>query len=418
MKRISAPRGTKDFFDSEILKFRELEEIARKIFERFSFKEIKTPIFEDKSLFIRSLGEFTDIIEKQLLEVKHHDNIYVLRPEGTAGVIRAYLENSLDKKYNFCKFFYIGPMFRGERPQKGRLRQFHHIGAEIIGSSSPYSDLEIIKCALEIIKEFGIKDYKLILNSLGCLEDKKRFIKILKEALEPFKEDLCENCKRRFEKNVLRILDCKQEGCQRIKKMLVLKKEKILCKSCLEHFERLKFLLKRFQVEFEEDNFLVRGLDYYTQTVFEFISPELGAQNAFGGGGRYNNLVAELGGVSTPCVGFALGVERMLLLKKEEKIQTLDVFVVSLNEDFLEKSFELVYKLREAGFNVETDFQNKSLKSQMRRANSLQAKFCILIGKEEIEKNFFTVKEMKTGKEFKISEKDLIKFLKEKNEKC
>ncbi len=416
--KIAAPRGTKDFLESEILKFRELEKISRSIFEKFFFKEIKTPIFEERSLFVRTLGEYTDVVEKQLLEVRHHDNIYALRPEGTAPVIRAYLENSLDKKYYFCKLFYIGPMFRGERPQKGRLRQFHHIGAEIIGSDSPYSDLEIIKCATQIIKEFGIRNYTLILNSLGCSKDKKRFVRILKESLRPFFEDLCENCKRRFEKNVLRILDCKEKSCQRIKKSLFLKREKILCKECLEHFEKLKELLKEFSVGFKEDIFLVRGLDYYTQTVFEFVSPELGAQNAFGGGGRYNDLMVELGGKSTPCIGFALGVERMLLLKKEDESLDLDIFVISLEKDYHKRSFELIYKLREEDFKVETDFQGKSLKSQMRRANSLKAKFCILIGKEEFEKELFTLKEMDTGKEFKLKEENLISFLKERVKKC
>jgi len=309
-------------------------------------------------------------------------------------------------------------MFRGERPQRGRLRQFHHIGAELIGSLSFYADLEIIMLASQIIKELGINNYKMLINSLGCNQDKERLKMLLKEKLSGVKEKLCEVCQRRLHTNILRILDCKNETCRKLVRELRIDKEDYLCEECLAHYLNLRQQLEKFKVSFKEDPYLVRGLDYYTQTVFEFVHPSLGAQNAFGGGGRYNNLLEELGGVKGGCVGFALGMERMLMIidnfpSLEEGIF---IFIAVTDKLFYNNAISLLYDLREKGFEVDLDYRFGSLKSQMRRANKLKARFCIIIGKDEVEKNFFTLRDMENAQQMTLSYQDLLAYLsKQKN---
>ena len=423
MPIFKSPKGTRDIFYSELYHWQVIESRAREIFRRYNYKEISTPIFEDKKLFLRGLGTQTEIVEKQLFILKYSSQEeekekFCLRPEGTAPVVRAYVEHNLYKDWPVAKFFYIGPMFRGERPQKGRLRQFHHIGAELIGSLSFYADLEIIMLSSQIIKELGINNYKMLINSLGCNQDKERLKMLLKEKLSGVKEKLCEVCQRRLHTNILRILDCKNETCRKLVRELRIDKEDYLCEECLIHYLNLRQQLEKFKVSFKEDPYLVRGLDYYTQTVFEFVHPSLGAQNAFGGGGRYNNLLEELGGVRGGCVGFALGMERMLMII--DNLPSLEegifIFIAVTDKLFYNNAISLLYDLREKGFEVDLDYRFGSLKSQMRRANKLKARFCIIIGKDEVEKNFFTLRDMENAQQMTLGYQDLLAYLsKQKN---
>jgi len=423
MPIFKSPKGTRDIFYSELYHWQVIESRAREIFRRYNYEEIATPIFEDKKLFLRGLGTQTEIVEKQLFILKYaaqeeEKEKFCLRPEGTAPVVRAYVEHNLYKDWPVAKFFYIGPMFRGERPQRGRLRQFHHIGAELIGSLSFYADLEIIMLASQIIKELGINNYKMLINSLGCNQDKERLKMLLKEKLLGGKEKLCEVCQRRLHTNILRILDCKNETCRKLVRELRIDKEDYLCEECLAHYLNLRQQLEKFKVSFKEDPYLVRGLDYYTQTVFEFVHPSLGAQNAFGGGGRYNNLLEELGGVRGGCVGFALGMERMLMII--DNLPSLEegifIFIAVTDKLFYNNAISLLYDLREKGFEVDLDYRFGSLKSQMRRANKLKARFCIIIGKDEVEKNFFTLRDMENAQQMTLGYQDLLAYLsKQKN---
>ncbi|MCX5702478.1 MAG: histidine--tRNA ligase [Candidatus Omnitrophica bacterium] len=305
--------GTKDILPIEVSRWQKIEEISRKTFSVYNYQEIRTPIIEDIAVYARSLGEFTEIVQKQMFLVKNNEDTYVLRPEGTASVVRAYIENSLDKTTGIAKFYYIGPMFRLERPQKGRLRQFHHIGAEVIGSGQAKVDIEVISLADRLLDEWGISGYEIIVNSLGCQEDKKKLIKILKDAFKYERDNLCDECQKRFQNNVLRILDCKNEGCQKVIKKLNLQ-DKHLCDDCSAHFTQVKSGLDALKIKYRISPYLVRGLDYYTRTVFEITHKDLGAQDALGAGGRYDNLVKELGGPDVSAMGFAFGIERLFLV--------------------------------------------------------------------------------------------------------
>ncbi len=414
MARFKAPRGTVDILPQDAGLYRYIEETSRRIFKLYNYHQISTPIFEDVGVFIRGVGEITDIVEKQLLYVKQKDEPgvrYCLRPEGTSPVIRAYLEHNFKEK----KLFYIGPMFRGERPQKGRLRQFLHIGAEYVDSYSFYCDLEIIEIVFRIADSLGIKGYKLVINSLGCKDDKRRLKDLLRDKLVPFREELCPSCRQRLSKNVLRVLDCKNPSCRRIVGNIGLKIQDYLCRDCLNHYQLLKEALRKRKLGFKEDPFLVRGLDYYTQTVFEFKHSSLGSQDAFAAGGRYNNLSQELGGRPLGCVGFALGVERTLLLLKHKSstFSDLGVFIAVQNNNFLSQAVELLSILRREGICSDMDYSPLSLKSQMRRANLQGARFCIILGEEEIRRKRVSVKDMRKNLQVSLDRKELVGFLKE-----
>lgn len=297
--------GTRDILPEEVSRWQKIEEISRKIFSVYDFQEIRTPIIEDIAVYSRSLGEFTEIVQKQMFLIKNNEDTYVLRPEATASVVRAYIENNLDKTMGLARFYYIGPMFRLERPQKGRLRQFHHVGAEVIGSGEPKVDIEVISLADRLLDEWGISGYEIIVNSLGCKDDKKKLMEILHNALKGRLNNLCDECQRRFKNNVLRILDCKNENCQNVIKKLDLQ-DRHLCDDCRSHFARVKGGLDTLKIKYRINPYLVRGLDYYTRTVFEITHKNLGAQDALGAGGRYDNLVKELGGPDVSAIGFAL----------------------------------------------------------------------------------------------------------------
>jgi len=410
--------GTYDFSVKETFIFNNIVEKAKKILKRFSYKEIILPILEKENVFIRSIGTTTDIVEKQIFMIKRKDEDdekIVLRPEGTAQVVRYYLENSIYKTNDFSKFFYIGPMFRGERPQKGRLRQFHHIGVEAVGSKSPFLDAEIIILALKILEEIGVKDKVLEINSLGCRKDKENFSKTIKEKLINKKTELCKICYERFDKNPLRILDCKEEKCREIVKNLdIIKEKSYLCKDCLVDYKKVIDILNSLNISYVDNPFLVRGLDYYTNTVFEITSKKLGAQNAIGAGGRYNNLIKDLSDIDIPAIGFALGIERiMLVLDKIEFSDKIDVYIATIGESAKHKGFSLLSKLRENGFISDIDFRDKSIKSQLRYAQKNNAKFVIIIGPDELKNNVFILKDMEKSFQVNVKEDEIFLKLKE-----
>ncbi|MFH1641012.1 MAG: histidine--tRNA ligase [Candidatus Omnitrophota bacterium] len=406
--------GTKDILPIEVSHWQKIEEISRKIFSLYNYQEIRTPAIEDIAVYSRSLGESTEIIQKQMFLIRNNEDTYVLRPEGTASVVRAYIENNLDKAGGTVKFYYIGPMFRLERPQKGRLRQFHHIGAEVFGSTDPKIDIEIISLADRLLDEFDISGYEIVINSLGCAEDKKKLTSIIHGAFRNKLNDFCSDCKRRFETNVLRILDCKNEVCQNVIRKLSLQQDGHLCSDCREHFAQVKNGLNALKIEYRLNPYLVRGLDYYTRTVFEIKHKDLGAQDALGAGGRYDNLVKELGGPDVSAIGFAFGIERLLLVHSPQPTahsQDL-VYIIPLGEEAEKEGLKLVDSLRKAGISSDTDYENKSLKGAMRRANDLGARTVLIIGEDELKKNVVTLKDMGSGEQKEIKQENLIKELK------
>lgn len=417
--KFSVPRGTKDILPQEAKLYHDLEEKARYFFNIFNYKEIRTPIFEEAKLFQRSLGQTTEVVNKQLIRLKAQGDgedldEFVLRPEATASNARVYIEH-IHPKEGFGKFFYIGPMFRGERPQKGRLREFTHIGAEAMGVSNPYLDAEIISLAVMIIGNFGVEGYNLKINNLGCIKDKEKWSKLLKSALKDKIKNFCDPCQKRYNRNVFRILDCKNEKCKDALKNIKLKDDHI-CPDCKDYFQKVKKTLDILKIRYIEDPFLVRGLDYYTRTVFEITHSSLGSQDALGAGGRYDNLISQLGGPDLGAVGFALGLERVILtIKKKTDIpDTKFVYIVSLDEKAYEKGFLLLDKLRKEGISCDINYEGSSLKSQMRSANKAGAKFAIIIGEEEIKSNAVSVKDMSTGKQERINSNQIVDELKNK----
>lgn len=409
-KRVS---GTKDILPEESGIWQEIEAISRKVFSLYNFKEIRPPLVEDVALFNRSLGESTEIVQKQMFLINNKDETYALRPEGTASIVRAYIENSLDKISRFSKFYYLGPMFRLERPQKGRLRQFNHIGCEAIGSYESALDIEIISLADNLLRNFGISGYTIKLNSLGCPKDKARLIENLRKELNNKSSDLCVDCKERIQKNVLRVLDCKNESCKEIVKTLNIQNS-YLCDDCSNHFNEVKSGLDSLSIKYIITPHLVRGLDYYTQTVFEITHNELGSQDAIGAGGRYNNLVKELGGPELGAIGFAFGVERLLLattIKEKANTDNL-VYIVTLGKEAKEKGTEVLYSLRSNGIAADMDYEGKSIKGAMRKASDLKAKFTLIIGEDELKNETVMLKNMELGEQKETKILDLIKEIK------
>jgi histidyl-tRNA synthetase len=405
--------GTKDILPQESFSWQTVESIARRIFSFYNYQEIRTPVIEDASLFNRTLGATTEIVQKQMFLIHNQEDTYALRPEGTASIVRSYLENSLDKTCGFTKLYYIGPMFRLERPQKGRLRQFHHIGAEAIGSSFASLDIEIICLADQLLKSFGITGYKIKINSLGCPKDKQALSSDLKNNLQQSLPQLCEDCQLRAENNLLRILDCKNEDCQRIVKALNLKQNH-LCPDCQEHFEEVKCGLNNLGISFQIETQLVRGLDYYNRTVFEITHSDLGSQDAIGAGGRYNNLVRELGGPELGAIGFAFGIERLLLVPNtlnQNPPKNL-VYLITLGEAAKSAGLKILNQLRSSGIPADMDYLNKSLKGAMRAANDAQATSVLILGEDELKKNTISIKDMLKGTQREVALENLTRELK------
>jgi len=405
--------GTRDILPDEVQLWQKIEKISRDIFSLYNFQEIRPPLVEEESLFNRSLGQTAEIIQKQMFLIKNKEDLYALRPEGTASIVRAYIENNLDKTSGFVKLYYMGPMFRLERPQKGRLRQFHHIGCEIIGSTDASSDIETVSLADTLLKFYNINDYKIKLNTLGCAKDKAELSSYIAKTLKDQKAKLCDDCKIRIEKNPLRILDCKNEPCREVVNSLNISDSHI-CPECKSHFAKVKEGLDSLGIKYEINPLLVRGLDYYTGTVFEITHPELGAQDAIGAGGRYNNLVEELGGPKTGAVGFAFGVERLMLAIKPNKENTPAklVYLITLGEEAKKSGIKLLAELRINGIPADSDYEGKSLKGAMRKANDLSAKFVLIIGDNELKNNSVTLKNMVSGEQKEVNSKGLIKELK------
>lgn len=405
--------GTKDILPGEASSWQRIETEAHKIFSLYNYREIRTPVIEEAALFNRTLGTTTEIVQKQMFLIHNQEDVYALRPEGTASIVRSYLENSLDKTGVFAKLYYIGPMFRLERPQKGRLRQFHHIGCEAIGSQDAALDVEIIALARQLLDNFGIKGYKINLNSLGCPKDKQALSSKLEKNLLEKSKELCPDCKTRIKKNILRVLDCKNENCQNIVKSLSINQSH-LCPDCTSHFEKVKKGLKLLAIPFEIQDHLVRGLDYYNRTVFEITHSNLGSQDAIGAGGRYNNLVRQLGGPDLGGIGFAFGIERLILATETltEKPPRKLVYLITLGEAAKTSGIEILNQLRQSGIACDTDYLNKSLKGAMRQANDAKADSVLILGDDELKNNTITLKDMSKSTQKEVRIENLIGELK------
>jgi len=405
---IKAIKGTKDLLPSDAHRWHYFEDIVKKIFTNFNYKEIRTPVFEDTSLFARSIGEDTDIVGKEMYTFKDKgENSLTLKPEMTAGVVRAFIEHSLSGLQPLTKLYYLAPMFRQERPQAGRFRQFHQFGGEAIGGSSPLLDAELIQIAYDILKALGLNELTVKINSLGVPESRENYKKLLKEFLKDKKENLSEDSRKRFDTNILRIFDSKVESDQQLLKDAPMMID-YLDEESKNDFERVKDYLNKIDVPYKVDPKLVRGLDYYTKTTFEIISSKVGSQDALLGGGRYDLLVEQLGGKPTPAVGFAAGIERILLACENEKSFTLpepaiDLYVIRIEKELETVVSELAAKLRRENLTVDFDYLLRSVKAQMREANKLNARFALFIGGEEYKQDKIILKNMESSKQKIIS---------------
>jgi histidyl-tRNA synthetase len=411
------PRGTNDILPGEIEKWHYLESVLHKVAGLYGYQEIRTPIFEHTELFQRGVGETTDIVEKEMYTFKKDksDHSLTLRPEGTASTVRALLENKLYAGALPAKFYYIGPMFRYDRPQAGRYRQFHQFGIEVFGSQDPSLDAEVIAMAMDIYARLGLKDLVVELNSVGCPECRKAHREVLQEYLAEKVQDLCPICQGRFTKNPLRIIDCKNERCRELVADAPTITE-MLCGECGEHFERVKEYLQEMKVPFKLNPALVRGLDYYTKTAFEIVAQGIGAQSSIGGGGRYDNLIEECGGPSMPGIGFALGMERILLTMEQQKAEIpvqekTNIFIAALGIEAQKKAVFLAQELRNAGLSVERDYLGRSLKSQLKSAGRFNAKQTIILGEEELNKGVAILRKMKESTQEEIALNEIVSYI-------
>lgn len=402
-------RGFRDIFDKDASQLTGLEVVARQVFKTYNYKEIRIPTMELKELFVKSTGDTTDIVEKQMYSFEDSKGrVFALRPEGTPGTVRAYIENNFAQVSPVQKFYYIGNMFRSERPQAGRYREFEQIGAEFIGSNSPSVDAELIILLKDIITGFGVKKYLIKINNIGCTKCRPKYRKDLIAYFNKIKKTLCDNCNDRISKNPLRVLDCKIDA-DKVKKSVPKMK---LCACCEKDYKQVKDLLKAEKIKFQEDSNLVRGLDYYSGTVFEFQAGD-SAQNAIAGGGRYNSLVKNMGGPDMPAAGWALGVERVILASepKSQKKEKL-FFVILADQQYNKKCFEIAQNLRKNRINVDGMLFDKNIKQQMKESNRKDADFVLILGEEEAKANKISIKNLKTGKQKLISQKTLIKEVK------
>jgi histidyl-tRNA synthetase len=398
MEKITAIRGFKDILPEEARQFWEVESIAREIFNSFGFKEIRVPIMEKTDLFKRGIGETTDIVEKEMYTFADRDNEYItLRPEATASVIRAYIEHNMSAAEQITKLFTIGPMFRRERPQKGRFRQFNQIDVELFGEDKPQADAETIFMLMHFLTRAGLNNLQLEVNSLGCRSCRPVFSKAIIGFLKGSEKNLCPDCQRRINTNPLRVFDCKVETCA----AAIADAPSILdflCADCENHFSQVQSYLKDLCISFTINPRMVRGLDYYTKTAFEVKTNVLGAQNAVAGGGRYNGLVSDLGGPEVTGIGFAVGFERLIAcLPEDEKNKFFnDLFIAALGAQAQKLAFSLTNELRRAGFSADMDHTDKSLKSQLKRADKLNSSFALIFGDKEIEEKQVLLRNMQT----------------------
>jgi len=406
------PKGTRDISGRELRRIETVCREARVFFGRHGYQEIRTPTFESADLFARSIGPGTDIVEKEMYSFVHDDKTFVLRPEGTASVLRAVIENQLPLP---GRYLYIANMFRKEKPQKGRYREFLQIGVELLGEAKPYYDAELILQARDFLSLIGAGDITIEINSIGCPRCRTAYRDLLTKALTGSFEQLCADCRRRFDKNFLRIFDCKVEACRAIYRTLPAITDH-LCVECAEHYQRVKFYLDALSVPYRENKGLVRGLDYYVRTVFEFKSAGLGAQDTILAGGRYDRLMQELGGGEAPSIGWAMGVERMLIAMPEDrpKIEEPKVFMVAaMGVPALSKAITLDRMIRDLGCVCYVGNPDDSLKQQLKKADRLAVDHAIILGEEELKEGYLTVRDMKQSEQKKITEAEFEKFLNE-----
>jgi histidyl-tRNA synthetase len=391
-------KGFNDILPGEVRKWQHVEATARRIFEIYGFSEIRVPVLEKTELFARSIGDATDIVEKEMYSFTDKGgNAITLRPEGTAGVIRAFIEHKLHVADPVAKLYYMGSMFRYERPQKGRYRQFHQIGVEVAGVSDPKVDAQVLTMLCHFFAELGLVEPRLQINSLGCHECRPDYRQKLRDFLRERLDKLCDDCRRRYETNPLRALDCKSSGCKEATEGAPSVLDN-LCSGCADHFARTRSYLESAGTAYEINPRMVRGLDYYTRTTFELVTDRLGSQSAVAAGGRYDRLIEELGGPDYPGIGFALGVERVVLLLDDEGFGSRpDLFIAFHGEPAGNEAFRLMSRLQRMGIAVEIDYEGKSLKSQMRRADKFKARYTLIIGEDELTKGAAAIKEMERG---------------------
>lgn len=416
---MQALKGTHDILPSEVYKWDYMEGVIRDVCRRYGYKEIRTPIIEATELFQRGIGDTTDVVTKEMYTFKDRGNRSVtLRPENTASAVRAYLEHKMYGDQQVHKMFYIGSMFRYDRPQAGRYREFHQFGLEVLGASSPLADAEVISMACEIFHKLGLKDLDLHLNSIGCQKCRPVYRQKLIDFFEPKVDQLCEDCKERLHKNPLRLLDCKEEGCKTAAVGAPVITD-YLCEDCHKKFEALKSYLTALGIPFTLDPKLVRGLDYYTNTAFEIQYTPLGAQSAVCGGGRYDGLVEEIGGPSTPGIGFAIGLERLLLALEMQNLipepkTAKKVYIAALGEEAAAEGVKIQAALRQDGVITDMDLQGRSLKGQMKQAGKIKADFTVIIGSNELESGKAMVKNMAEGSQEEIAFADVADYISNK----
>ena len=411
VKIITVQKGTKDILPTEMDSWHFIEDAANRVFSRAGFKEIRTPIFEATELFARGVGDTTDIVNKEMYTFEKSERSLTLRPENTAGVVRSYIENGMHRLPAPVKLWYKGPMFRYERPQAGRQRQFHQVGMEMFGIAQPTADVEAISLAVNYLNEIGLNDLDVEINSLGCPTCREEYKTKLKAVLKPYLQDLCPDCQKRYEKNPLRLLDCKVEDCKAIYEKPEVKEvitSDFICPECHEHFEAVKKYLDVLEIKYSVNKLLVRGLDYYNRTVFEIKSNNLGSQNAVCGGGRYDSLVRNLGGEDTTAVGFAMGMERLISLLPARKTQKLDAYVVSTNQ---EETIKLVDDMRKSGLSVDFDMTNKKFTKQLEKASKV-ARFAVILGEDEIQNGTVSVKNLANSEQISAKREELGSLIK------
>jgi len=404
--KFTRPQGTEDVTPKQIYKWHTVEKIARETAEAFGYQEIRVPTFEQTALFQRSVGETTDVVQKEMYTVVARETEFTLRPEGTAGTIRAMLQNGMLNDALPQKAFYILSCFRHERPQAGRLREFHQFGLEMAGSASPAADAEIISLAKQVMDRVGLKGIALNINSIGCPTCRAGYHQALRAYFADREAELCDTCRTRLEKNPMRILDCKSPICSEIAKGAPVILD-YLCQECSDHFTLLQSYLKNLNIDFTINPKIVRGLDYYTKTVFEFVTTEIGAQGTVCGGGRYDGLIEQLGGAPTPAMGFAMGLERLILTMEKQgcafqEPTSCDLYLAPMDPESVAPAMQLAQSLREMGYRAEYDLMNRGLKAQMKFANKIGAKFVIVLGENERTTKEAKIKWMETGEQFSI----------------
>ncbi len=400
--KVQRPKGTQDVVPSQMYKWNTVEGIVKDTASAYGFREIRIPTFEDTALFVRSVGDTTDVVQKEMYSVTAKgDADFTLRPEGTAGTIRALIENGILNEGFPQKVFYVLSCFRHEKPQAGRLREFHQFGVEMAGTKDPRADAEVISLAKSIIDTAGLRGIKLFINSIGCPECRAKYHAALKEYFAGRADELCDTCRGRLEKNPMRILDCKSPVCSEIAEGAPVILD-YLCEDCREHFEKLQQYLTAMDIKFEINPKIVRGLDYYTKTVFEFVTTDIGAQGTVCGGGRYDGLIETLSGKPCPALGFAMGLERLILTMEKQGLDfaaedTCDIYIASMGEAAFVKAMQMCAELRADGVSAECDVVGRGLKAQMKYADKLGAKFSVVLGDSELESQTAELKNMQTG---------------------